>query len=78
MKTLLSLLAVCVLLSACGGGSSSNAVAEVAPAPVAPVADSFTSDVTRVVAVASDTAEPAALDATAPTISESAEPVPVT
>lgn len=82
MKHYLALIALALVLSACGGGGNDApdpvvvAPPPVTPAPV-PVADAFTTSVTTVVAANSDTAEPAAFDSVAATAPDTTEPTAI-
>jgi hypothetical protein len=78
----LTLIGMLALLSACGGHDHDDAVAQMPPpatggngGPAAP--DAFTAQVAALAAAQPDDAEPAALDASAPTMPEDTEPGPV-
>ncbi len=77
MKNLLSLLAACVLLSACGGSSNTAAIS----LPELPQGDRFTSQVQGVVGNgandSSDMAEAIAIDTIMASLPEEADPVPL-
>ncbi|RJF98125.1 hypothetical protein [Noviherbaspirillum saxi] len=92
MKKLLFLFPILAALTACGGGGGNGggdiAATDTTPAPVAttpapapvataPAADAFTGNVSSVVGMSSDTAEPVALDASAASMPEDSEPTPV-
>jgi hypothetical protein len=79
----LTLIGMLALLSACGGHDHHDMAAQT-PLPPAtggnggPAAqDPFTTQVAAVAAAQPDEAEPAALDASAPTMPENTEPAPV-
>ena len=80
----LTLIGLLALLSACGGHDHDDMAQTPPPPPPAtggnsgPAApDAFTTQVTAVAAVQPDDAEPAALDASEPTMPENTEPAPV-
>lgn len=73
----LSILAV-LLLSACGGSNDRPPPPPVqAPVPPPVATDAFTVQVAQLAAAQPDDTEPAALDATAPSMPEDTEPGPV-
>jgi hypothetical protein len=73
------LLAVAVLLSACGSDKHDAAVPTPAPLtpPAVAVGDQFVASVNTVVAASSDSTEPQAVDSAATSAPEDSEPVAV-
>lgn len=78
MKKHLSLIAIALLLTACGSGGddAGSAAATGTQQTAVPQADSFMNNVNAAIGTSSETAEPVAIDAS-PSAPEDTEPSPV-
>ena len=76
MKKYLSLVAMAMLLTACGGGGGGYGNASQSPPPVAS-GDAFIANVNTTTSIAPETVEAATVDAVVATAPENNEPIPL-